>query len=81
MARHTSLSLSSSFILSVALGATNETPHTFDAGNQLLGSPVVELGFQEMILGQGSADAILVQAGTAVKLAVALHHFRILAGV
>ena len=81
IARHASLSFSSSHILSVAVNATNEATHTFDAGNQLLGSPVVELGFQEMILGQGSADAILVQAGTAVKLAVALHHFRILAGV
>ena len=76
IARHASLSFSSCFILSVTIGATNEAPHTFDASNQLLGSPVIEEGLQEMILGQGSAFACAV-----VKLAVTLHHLSILSGV
>ena len=76
IARHASLSFSSSLILSVAISATNEATHTFDANNQLLGSPVIEEGLQEMILGQVSAFAHAV-----VKLAVTLHHLSILSGV
>ena len=76
IARHASLSFRSCFILSVAIGATNEAPHTFDANNQLLGSPVIEEGLQEMILGQVSAFACAV-----VELAVTLYHCGILSGV
>ena len=76
IARHESLSFRSGSILSVAISATNKAPHTFDASNQFLGSPVIEEALQEMILGQVSAVACAV-----VKLAVTLHHLSILSGV
>ena len=76
IARHTCLSFRSCLILSVAIGATNEAPHTFDANSQLLGSPVIEEGLQEMILGQVSAS---VFAG--VELSVTPYHLGILSGV
>ena len=77
IARHASLSFGSSFILSVAISATNEATHTFDANNQLLSSPVIEEGLQEMILGQVSAAIDCA----VVKLAVTPHHLSILSGV